>query len=615
MGILDYFRGARSLDVKRENIGQDSPKIVRVQVAPEGTSGIEVYSGYFSEEYLDTLTGSKAADIYDQMRRSDSEVKMAISAVKNPILGASWLVEANPDMGEEGEKHAALIDHILFSDTERPFTEFLAEALTVTEFGHAVFEIVHKIVQNHEEFGNYVGLAQLGWRSPKTLEQWHIDPVTSRVQSINQVSNGDQGVNVLIPGEFLLVITLGKEGDNYEGVSMLRPCYGPYIRKRNFQKFMAAGTEKFAIPTPIMHIPDGQENSQQYTNAIAALEAYTSHQKNYITLPSGWELELTNNPFDPDKVQVAIDAEDKAIKNAFLANFLGLGQGATGSYALSNDLSDFFLTGIEHIAYLIAGRVNQKLIPDLVRLNFGPQKAYPKLKVSGISDKAGKELAEIYSSLVDAGAITPTEKDEVHLRDRYGFPEMDKDSARQAPGAPGMFPVEQSAQFAEQYSFGPGMEMVAVVVVSKKVAPDEDKAIELAKKLGCKKLQAEETEETYRFRQATDGVTIVVGQVDEPVHEVPESVLANIEKGKELSERWGRGGSEKSLQLAERILEDGAASRKDIGKIAQFARNKKHYRPETLNSDDGPTAGTIAYLIWGGDEGIQWASSIVNNSK
>ena len=115
---------------------------------------------------------------------------------------------------------------------------------------------------------------------------------------------------------------------------------------------------------------------------------------------------------------------------AFLANFLELGMSGTGAYSLSNDLSDFFLTGLQFLADEIAEQINKNLIPELIKMNFGPRDKYPKLKFSGISDKAGKELADILTVLTSAQILTPDDKLEKHLRKRLGITEMSEDGQR-----------------------------------------------------------------------------------------------------------------------------------------------------------------------------------------
>lgn len=422
---------------------------VVVHTVPIGSSGTESYAGYPQEEYLDDLNGSEKAKIYDKMRRSDAQVKALLKAVRNPILAAAWDVEP-AERTPDAEADAKLIKHILFECMEKPFEQFLSEALGIFDFGHSVFEVVDKVVLNHPELGSFNAIKSLGWRSPKTIERWNLDPQTDLLQSITQYSFGDLQKTVDIPAEFLIVFSLDKEGSLYEGVSAIRCCYGNWFRKNHYQKMNAIGIEKHAIPTPTIEVPEGKEDGEQFDNLIAALEAYMAHEKNYLTHPAGWKITLNNNVYDPQKVETSIDNEDKRMTKAFLANFLELGMNGFGSQSLSFDLSDFFLKSLDHVASIISGEINRCLIPRLIQLNRGPRAKYPKLRHSGISDKAGKELADIVSMLVEKKVVTADDPLEVHLRTRFDLPKMDPTTKRQFEAPKPLFSlVERVRQLQE----------------------------------------------------------------------------------------------------------------------------------------------------------------------
>jgi phage gp29-like protein len=422
MGIIQSLRGILGLAESPIDDASQT-KQVSIHVEETGTSGTEIYAGYYSEEYLNNLRGKEAADLWDKMRRSDARIKMVLSAVKNPIKGAQWSVEPGSKDDESYELHAELVEQVLFKDLCQSWTQQISETLTCLEFGFSVFEKIDKLVQNHSKFGSYHSIAKLAWRSPRTIERWNLDPV-GNIVSVSQYAYGDLGRVIDIPGEFLVIFSLDKEGDNYEGVSALRACYGPWFRKNSYLKLMAVGMEKFAIPTPYMEVPEGKEGTQQYLNAKKVLEKYVSHQQQYITIPAGWKLNFASPAnFDPEKIRKVINEENTEIAQAFLENFLELGQsGGGGSYALGTDLSDFFLGGIQHIADMICEVYNRKIIPDLIKMNFGPQDVYPELKCTGIKDKAGKEFAEIIKILSDGKVITPDTDLEANLRERFGLP-------------------------------------------------------------------------------------------------------------------------------------------------------------------------------------------------
>lgn len=412
-------------ELGRPNQGE---RMVIVHDKDVGTTGIRNFSGYISEEYLPKLLGYQRAEVFDQMRRGDSTVIMCLKSIKNPIRSAMWSIDPAQEQDgltkEEAEADAELVKQILFHDMEISWKQFINEVLTCADFGYAAFERTDKIVENHPKFGTYIGIKNLSWRSPRTIQRWNLDKETKKLASITQIAYGDEGAYVDIPAEFLAVFTIEREGSNYEGNAPLRPMYGSFIRKKDYLKLNAIGIEKFAIPTPVAEVPQDQNNSTQFDNLIQALENFTGHESNYLTYPVGWKVTLVTNTYDPQKVEVSIDNEDRRMTDAFLANFLSLGKGAgsTGSYAMSNNLSDFFLSGLDYITDMVCEEFNRTIIPNSIKMNRGQRVAYPQLICSGVSDKAGKELSESLKNLTDSKVIIPDDVLEESIRRRYKFP-------------------------------------------------------------------------------------------------------------------------------------------------------------------------------------------------
>lgn len=415
---------------------------VKTQMEAQGTSGTEIFAGYFTEEYLNTLRGAEAANVYDKMRRSESQVAMLLSAITNPIKSACWEIEPYSQEPEHVEQ-AELIKCMLFDGID--FETFKHEALTMIAFGFSLFEVVHNVVFDHPEFGTFNGLQAIAFRSQKTLQAWNLEKKTGKILSVEQLVNGDLSSDktvILLPGDFLIVFTNLKEGDNYEGISALRPMYGAYFRKALYLKLTAIGVEKYAVGTPVGTVPANKESSADFETFKKMLRDYTSHQQSYLTLSEGWKIEIQKTDFDADKIVELLKFENTEMINSVVANFLALGtNGSGGAFALSNDLSDFFASGIQSYADVITTNLNRKLIPDLVKLNFGQQEGYPKIKVTGISDKAGKELSEVIKTLIDAKAIKPDEPLEEYLRRQYKLPQPDPSTAREVTPAPAFNPA------------------------------------------------------------------------------------------------------------------------------------------------------------------------------
>lgn len=200
-------------------------------------------------------------------------------------------------------------------------------------------------------------------------------------------------------------------------------------------------------------MPEGKDTkSPDYEEFKKVLRAYTSHETAFVIVPAGYKVEINRGDFDASKIKEIIIMENTEMVNAFVANFLALGlNGSGGSFSLGTDLSDFFLSGIQAYANTIAGALNRKLIPDLIKMNFGEQAEYPKIKCSGINDKAGKELAEIVSSLIGSNAIKPDDKLEDFLRKSYDLPKADATTARANPKLTPQYPqAAQPMQFSEK---------------------------------------------------------------------------------------------------------------------------------------------------------------------
>jgi hypothetical protein len=91
------------------------------------------------------------------------------------------------------------------------------------------------------------------------------------------------------------------------------------------------------------------------------------------------------------------------------------------------------------------------------------------------------------------------------------------------------------------------------------------------------------------------------------------AVAAAARKGLELRERFGRGGTEVGVKRAQGLAARRPVSEDDIRHIASyFARHEvdKGAHTHAWGDEDDPSAGYIAWLLWGGDEGRAWAERV-----
>lgn len=406
-------------------LGRYSKKdVVKVEGVPvqgwaSGSAGTEIYGGYISEEPLKELQGKQGAIQYDKMRRSDGNITMILRAIKLPIRSATWSIHPN-DESEEAKAQVELFKHVLFNDLGKPWTRFTGEALTFVDFGYSLFEKTFKPVLAHPKFGPYIGIKSLGFRGQRSIERWLVDPA-GKLLSVEQLCDGDTARLVSIDNDYLIRFCPEQEGDNFEGISFLRACYGSWFRKNLYLKLLAAGIEKYAIPVPILTVPSGKENSVEYENALRVLRQYTSNQTNYITKPAGWDIDIKVTTLDPAKIRESVKDENQEMVNSVLASFLLLGQTGSGSYSLGSTLGDFFGTAVQFIGDHICEVINRELLPDLAKLNFGTELKCT-LKVEGIKDSASSAFAEILDKLIKSGSVITDPELEKFVREKFKLP-------------------------------------------------------------------------------------------------------------------------------------------------------------------------------------------------
>ena len=104
-----------------------------------------------------------------------------------------------------------------------------------------------------------------------------------------------------------------------------------------------------------------------------------------------------------------------------------------------------------------------------------------------------------------------------------------------------------------------------------------------------------------------------------------DAMRNNAKRGLALREKYNRGGLDASQAKSEGVG-SGVARARDIinGNLsldtvkrmyAFFSRHEKNYNPKKKMPDGGPTAGTIAWLLWGGSAGLAFARRVLKQEE
>lgn len=377
-----------------------------------------IYDWPTSMEYLEKLKSGKAILIFDQMRRSDPQVKAILKAITLSLTKANYFVEPASEASIDVAA-AEFVEKNLFEDMSITWRDTLRQILLHLPYGYMPFE---KIYEYHKA-ENKVLLRKLDPRLPISIERFNFDSVKHRLISLTQ--RDTDGKEYTIPIEKLVMFVHEKEGDNWEGTSLLRPAYGSWWLKNTLLKIDAMKHDRYGVGIPVAKMPPGfDSNSPEWRSTEDALEAIQAQEKSFIVLPDGTGIDVLNSAGGKAGTDViaSIRYHNEQIAASVLAQFLMLGTTETGSRALGDSLGDFFLTSIQELAEYIVEILNRFVIKELVDLNFVVG-AYPLLKVSRI---AGLDMAVI-GALKSAGLLTANLELENNIRKQLGLPEISEE--------------------------------------------------------------------------------------------------------------------------------------------------------------------------------------------
>lgn len=91
----------------------------------------------------------------------------------------------------------------------------------------------------------------------------------------------------------------------------------------------------------------------------------------------------------------------------------------------------------------------------------------------------------------------------------------------------------------------------------------------------------------------------------------PEAVARNAEKALDLRRKFDHGGTDIGVARARDLKNRENLTPDTIERmVSYFARHAVDKDADDFGNDDDPSAGYVAWLLWGGDEGRDWAEKV-----
>ena len=400
----------------------------RPDLVEYGASGTPIFGGFLRErgEYNPALMGLEAIATYEQMRRSDAQVAATLMAIKLPIRSAVWDVTVEKDASPVEVEAGDFVRQCLFKDND--FSAILRNALLMLDFGVAAHEDCWEVV------GNRVRLAKCASRLPLTFYRWLTNETGEELAALEQLGyRGGDYITTQVPADKLALFTYNQEGQNYTGLSLLRPMYQHWYMKSNLYKVDAIACERNGMGVPTVML--SKDAKREDINAAKAwVSSLVAHERTGLVLPDGYLFKLegvTGTLRDPKS---SIDHHNTAISMAGLAMFMMLGQSAHGSRSLGASMSDFFFMGLEATSNQIARVLTLGTVKRLVDFNFAGIVNYPRVVPQQILTLKFEAIVDALQRLAMSGVIEPDDTLESSMRERMGLPEVDKATVRGVPG-------------------------------------------------------------------------------------------------------------------------------------------------------------------------------------
>ena len=343
------------------------------------------------EEWLADLRGKKGVQVYREMADNNSTIGAILFTVDSFTRKLNWEVDAGGE-SPQAQEAAEFLDGCL-RDLDEPFSNIMGEIVRgLIVYGWAANEMVYKMRGGDESSAgasslfsdNRIGWGKIAGRSQESLYDWQFSEAGD-LEGMYQQGSPRYNVDFIPIEKMLLFRSTGTSKGNPEGRSCLRNCYISYYFLKRIQTSEAIGVSRSLAGLPKMTVPlrllsaDATTaeksllaNFQQMVSRIKADEfaGLVLPAEQDDNGPTGYKFELlsgsTGKTADTNPI---IDRLERNLARAFLADWLFLGSGTTGSWALASNKTNLFAQALGGFLTSVVEVVNDKAIPQLMRLN------------------------------------------------------------------------------------------------------------------------------------------------------------------------------------------------------------------------------------------------------
>ncbi|WBB94199.1 DUF935 family protein [Verrucosispora sp. WMMC514] len=389
-------------------------------------------------EHLPELLYPHSVWVFAKMRR-DARLTAILDGYGLQLRRAQWQLDGTgcrPEVtqlvadslglnvaGDEDGSTGAKLRGVSWSD-------HLRSALLSQVWGHYGFEMEAEIGDDGR-----ARLATLAERPPVTVSAIHADPKSGALLGVDQLLTDARRQGPQLKADRLVWYARHREGAAWQGTSLLRAAFGPWLIKREMITVSGISNRRWAAGVPVAEAVAGTNPSpEQMAAAQRAASAARAGDQAGIAMPPNFVLKIVGLSGSVPDTLGFIRFLNQEMASSVLMPHLDLGTAESGSRALGTAFIDSWTLALEAEGEFIADTITRQAAARLVDWNWGPDELVPRIVVSGVGSRR-EVTAESLQQLVSSGALDADPGLKAWVRREYRLP-APTDEPRPLPAGP-----------------------------------------------------------------------------------------------------------------------------------------------------------------------------------
>ena len=408
-----------------------------------GVMGTPVYGGFIqSHETNPELKFRRRYKTFSEIMLNTSIVAASIRYFLNLVSKTGWKVEPAP--GPRGAEIAEMVESALH-DMDTPWHRVVRRAAMYRFYGFGLQEWTAK-----RRDDGMLGFQDVQARSQFTIERWDVSE-QGTVFGVTQRSPQDNR-EIYLPRSKLIYMVDDAMNDSPEGLGLFRHLVGPAKRLARYEQLEGIGFETDLRGIPIGRAPlalmqqaveqgrmDPAVRARILENISDFIKSHLKNPERGLLLDSQpftgqddqrfpstiqqWGLELARGDSPAmEEVNVAIDRVNRELARIMGTEHLLLGDGESGSEALSRDKSHNFGLIVESTMKEIREVMESDFVRPILDLNGVDRSLQPILKTHPVQFRSVQDVTRSLKDMAASGAILAPDDPAIgEVRDLLGL--------------------------------------------------------------------------------------------------------------------------------------------------------------------------------------------------